>query len=232
MERRSSILRRIGKFKITIDELEDLAAEVEAESAQRPLTLYKIGIKTKNSTYTYQDVEDLRRDKAWNKAIETFEINFWERGDDEKLKDRTISIVGGEAQDNHIYVSGDDEAWVVGTMDVLTKKMKRYEVWYSRLTKGSLLQLLYCFAICISLLSVSTYIIRKFVNDHSSVQVLHFLSLFLTIAVSLWLTFKISIRSMLLKDRIAGAKTNNIAMVVLYFIIAITGVVSLLLQLW
>ena len=131
MKRESSAFQRIGIFKITADELLQLINEIEGQAIDRPLALATIKIETKNSTISYENLDELRHDQAWKRDIKNFKVHFWEKRGDMKLPSRTIVISGGEESDNHILVSADEEAWVVGTTDIVKEMMKKRKVWYS-----------------------------------------------------------------------------------------------------
>ena len=230
MKRKSSVIRYIGKFNISVDEIENLSEEIETSTAGGRLTLYDIELETEFSTYTFENVEELRQNRTWGKIIKTFSITFKEISGDGGLKEKDIKIKGGDLTDNYIYASGDDEAWVIGTANILSGKMKRYQVWYSRLVKGFFSGLMCYCIVALALILSAAYLVSKFINDSTTAQILYVLSFFISIAVSLWLMDNIFTRSTLLESKSNGARKYGLVKVVLTIIIAITGIVSLVLQ--
>ena len=158
MERASSVSRYIGIFRITVSQLERLISEIETEQAERQLKLEKIELKTKNSTLKCDNLEELTNSGVWDNEVKKFDLLFFEDSNDSSKQRRTIHIGGGKDLDNSIYVSGDEEGWVVGTADLLCKRMKRYEVWYSILVKNDVPEILCGIVLCIGLMLTILFI--------------------------------------------------------------------------
>ena len=230
MKRKSSAIRFIGKFNISVDEIEILSEEIETSTDGGRLTLYNIEVETEFSTYTFENAQELRQNRPWDKIIKTFSITFKEIADDGRLKEKDITIKGGDLTDNYVYASGDDEAWVIGTANILVGKMKRYQVWYSRFVKGIFSGFMCYFIVFLALMSSAAYLVSKFIGDSTTAQILYILCFFVSIAVSMWLMDKILTRSTLLESKSNGVRIYGLIKVVLTIIIAITGIVSLVLQ--
>ena len=232
MERKSSILRRIGKFKISVDELEQLVSEIEADGPNRRLKLDAIEVSTKNSTLSYENLEELRHDKTWQKGIEKFSVNFSESRNDARTTTRAIHIHGGDDQENYVWVSGDEEAWVVGTADLVREKMKKYLVWYSKFVQGDLIKFFYYMLSSMIL----TYIIFFFISQ-SSIFDSPSLGAFkpfailvcapMSIAITLWFVNKIPTRS-----RLVGGHSEDRNYMIWIKITAIATIIGVIVAIW
>lgn len=230
MELTSSKFRSIGKFKITMGQLEHLASEIVSEEPNRPLALYTIEVRTENSTIKYEDIREFRDDRVWDKDIEGFSLRFREIRGDGGLGPRTIVISGGEETDNRIFVSGEAEGWVVGMLDVAANKMKRYEVWYSKLVMGDIPKFVYYIVLTISLAAGIVRIGSEFVHGYENLGILLVPALLVSIVIALWAVGKISTRSMLIEEMPKYSKDSiyAIAMIILTLIVIGLGVVDLL----
>ena len=125
MKQEANVHQYIGPFTITVDQLEHLIHYVEHELTGNLLSLSSIEISVKNTKRTYDDITEFRNHQPWNYRIDKFDITF--RDDDYS---KSISIGGGTENDNRIYVSGNDSAWVTGASNEIRSKMRRYTRWY------------------------------------------------------------------------------------------------------
>ena len=220
MERASSILRHIGIFRITITQLRQLIGEIEAEQVGRKLMLAGIELKTRNSTVTYDNAEELEEFGVWGHEVKTFKLQFWEHNDALGKERRSISISGGKDLDNFIYVSGDDEGWVVGTADLLAKRMKRYEVWYSIFLKSIVAKVIYFGTFAAAMFVCVYFIFSEFglipPEDSSSTGAddttafsfaAPWIAIAITFPITLWLGSTLPTQSRIVED---AAKGNGI----------------------
>ncbi len=125
MKREANVHQSIGPFTITVDQLEHLIFYVESELTGECLRLSDIEINSKDTKLSYEDVTEFKNHQPWNDRIDKFAVKF--RNDDFS---KYISISGGTENDNDIYVSGDDAAWVTGASKEIRNKMRRYTRWY------------------------------------------------------------------------------------------------------
>ena len=227
MERRSSETRSIGKFRITPSEIETLAKFIEAEAGERKLRLDSIEVNTKNSVWTYKTVEEMQADRVWDKEILKFELMFRETANDQGFgsrSTRTIHIQGGQGLDNRIFLYGDVEGWVVGTAEIVQRKMKRYEVWYKHLVKEWLVRVAY--PILASMLALA-FIWSKWIFFRSGESESIGLSLLLWIVLSglfTWLSYKLPIRSRIVEE--TSKKANTYRWTVFGAILGLIGLLA------
>lgn len=232
MERKSSTSRPICPFVISVDELEQLIGEIEADGPNRQLKLDKIVVKTKNSTLYYDNLGELRHDRTWQKGIEKFSVMFKESKDDARPESRTIHIDGGDDWNNEVWVSGDEEAWVVGTADIMREKMKKYRVWYSKIVKGEARKF-FCYVLIIMALTsmISLFISQAGFLGSSTKGIFNpyatYAGAFISIPISLWLVNKIPTRSRLIRSHNEAKSDRGWMMIT-----AVATIIGVIVAIW
>ena len=246
MKQASSVLRYIGKYIITVEQIEQLANEIASKQSERKLILSKIEVRTENSTLTYDNIEELREFGVRENETKRFELQFHE---DSKLLDanyRAIHISGGKGSENRIWVSGDEEGWVTGTADLIENRIKRYQVWYSVFVNNDVIAILLYLISGIALLFLVLFIFISFeltsledsgesdtITPLSPVMAM-LVSMVISIPISLWFTAWLE-RRLPKTSRIIESSSQSIhnaswtkVGVIVGFIGVIIGLVSLI----
>ena len=229
MEQKSSTIRFIGKCKITLDELDQLTTELGFNTAARPLKLDRVDIETENSTYKCNDVKELRNNRSWKRDMKKFSLWFEEVNGKSRSSSRTVIIKGGEGRDNLVFVSGDEEGWVIGTADVVSDHMKSYQVWYSPLVMGDFLRLVYGLIIFVLLFPALAYLPAMYFNHSKITDVLVIVSVIVSASIASWTIGKISTKSTIIDQKSEPVDLYKFGMLALTLILTILTLIILVL---
>ena len=231
MERTSSAHQYLSKYKVTVGELEQLAAEIKADTADRSLLLSEIEVKTKHSTYTFDDMNDFRSHRGWERDFESFSLTFSEQIHDENIGTRRVKITGGEGLDNSIQAFGEDEGWTIGTANTIATRMKKFEVKHFRLFfKTESMQFLWVLVVFLLFTSATMYLVIEYFIDLTMAKYMLIIAAIAYFLIPLWIVSKIPKKSLLLEHRQESINWTTTALVTLAVLALAIGVVTLALQ--